>query len=57
MDPYSVDEIAVGIKVSVQDDGLDEARIAYSKTFSWKDNAVRMREVYLEAILEKSKIS
>jgi glycosyltransferase involved in cell wall biosynthesis len=56
VDPYSVQEIADGLKKSIIEDGLSNSRVAYSKTFSWRENAVRMRELYQEAIITKSKL-
>jgi len=47
VDPLSVESIKNGIKTAVIEDNKENERIQYSKTFSWKDNAIKLREIYL----------
>jgi glycosyltransferase involved in cell wall biosynthesis len=55
VNPESVSEITAAIAKSIQTDENSEARIKHTQKFSWKKNAVAMRQVYLEAIAENKK--
>jgi len=46
VDPLSVESIKNGIKIAVIEDNKENERIQYSKTFSWKDNAIKLRKIY-----------
>jgi len=47
VDPLSVESIANGIKTAVIQDNNENEKIQFSKSFSWKENAKQLREIYL----------
>jgi glycosyltransferase involved in cell wall biosynthesis len=54
VNPESVEAIAAGIAKSIQANKAAEERINHTKNFSWKTNAIALREIYLEAIKVKN---
>lgn len=50
VDPTDTSAICDGIEKSIMPDDGDEARRAHSATFSWKENARELRNVYLSAL-------
>ena len=50
VDPDSVTEILKGIEASIVKDDLNQNRINLSKSYSWTENAKKIREIYLKVI-------